>query len=426
MASPLALPSAEISLFHDPTGTAYADIAIDGHRETWPIRSRQFRHWLRRRHYEETGGAASPVMIGSAVDLLEARAQFDAPERNVHVRVAENDGHIYLDLADKDRRAVEIGPNGWSVVTSPPVRFRRAAGMLALPLPQRGGEALAALLNLPGPDGFVLVVAWPWATVRPVGPYPLLVIDGEQRSAKAMLTKILRALIDPNVAAARALPREERDLMIAANNGHVLAFDNISGLPTWLSDALCRLASGGSFGIRQLYTDANEILFQRDETSDPQRHRNIVGRPDLADRAIFLTLESISDRRRRPEKELWQKFETHGHGSSVPSSMQRFMGCAAYPAFTSATCRVWRTSRFGQQRVKRAFGRLVHSCAPMTQTDGARSMVSSRQTPWLLLCGKSWRNAPHGQEEPRIFCARVLLPAMCLKELRGGRKIRVP
>jgi hypothetical protein len=85
-----------------PNGTAFADLEIDSHRETWPIRSRQFRHWLRRRHYKETGSAASAETIRSAVDLLEARAQFDAPERPVHIRVAEHDGRTYVDLADKD------------------------------------------------------------------------------------------------------------------------------------------------------------------------------------------------------------------------------------------------------------------------------------------------------------------------------------
>ena len=101
MAFTLALRCSATSLFHDPTGAAYADLAIDGHRETWPIRSRQFRHWLRRRYYEETGSAASAETIRSALDLLEARAQFDAPERTVHTRVAEHNGDTYLDLADK-------------------------------------------------------------------------------------------------------------------------------------------------------------------------------------------------------------------------------------------------------------------------------------------------------------------------------------
>jgi hypothetical protein len=311
MVFPLALPCSVVSLFHDPNGTAFADLEIDAHRETWPIRSRQFRHWLRRRYYEETGSAASAETIRSALDLLEARAQFDAPERTVHIRVAEHDGRIYFDLADNDWRAVQIGPDGWHVVTSPPVRFRRAAGMLPLPIPQRGGsiEALAAFLNLPAPDEFVLVVAWLLAALQRGGPYPLLVIAGEQGSAKTMLTKILRALIDPNAAPTRAPPREERDLMIAANNGHILAFDNLSGLPSWLSDALCRLASGGSFAIRQLYTDCDEVLFQAARPAILNSIEDVVCRSDLADRAIFLALEPILDERRRMERWLWRQFE---------------------------------------------------------------------------------------------------------------------
>jgi hypothetical protein len=311
MAFPVALPCPAESLFHDPNGTAFADLAIDGHRETWPIRSRQFRHCLRRRHYEETGSAASAETIRSALDLLEARAQFDAPERTAHIRVAEHDGRIYLDLADKDWRAVQIGPDGWQVVTSPPVRFRRAAGMLPLPIPQRGGsvEALAAVLNLPAPDEFVLVVAWLLATLQWGGPYPVLVIAGEQGSAKTVLTKILRALIDPNAAPTRALPREERDLMIAANNGHVIAFDNLSSVPSWVSDALCRLASGGSFAIRQLYTDCDEVLFHAARPAILNGIEDVVCRSDLADRAMFLTLRPIADERRRTERQLWREFE---------------------------------------------------------------------------------------------------------------------
>ena len=73
-------------------------------------------------------------------------------------------------------------------------------------------------------------------------------------------SRMVKALVDPNVAPVRALPRDERELMISANNGYLLAFDNL--LPGWLSDALCRLASGGSFAVRQLYADDEEVLFQ--------------------------------------------------------------------------------------------------------------------------------------------------------------------
>jgi hypothetical protein len=303
--------AASVELFHTATGAAYADLPIDGHRETWPVRSARCRAWLRRLYFEATREAPSATALNAALDLLEARAQFEGPERQVHIRVAGHDGRLYLDLADKAWRAVEIGPEGWQLIAKPPVRFRRTAGMLALPIPQRGGtlEQLASLINVPSPDDLLLVTAWLLAALRQGGPYPLLVIAGEQGSAKTVLAKMLRALIDPNAAPVRTLPREERDLFIAANNGHVLAFDNLSALSPWLSDALCRLACGGSFAVRQLYTDQDEVLFEAARPIILNGIEDVVTRPDLADRALFLTLPYLSEARRRPEEALWRAFE---------------------------------------------------------------------------------------------------------------------
>jgi hypothetical protein len=218
-------------VFHNPSGVAFADVVTDAHRETWPIRSKRFRSWVRRCYYRATGAAPNGTVVTSALDLLEARAQFDAPERAVSMRVAEYSGKIYLDLADEHWRAVVIDAEGWRVLGCPPVRFRRSPGMLPLPLPERGGsiEILRPFLNLSSQNDFVLIVAWLLAALRPGGSYPLLAISGEQGSAKTVLSKVLRGLVDPNVAPVRALPRDERELMIAANNGHLLAFDNLSG-----------------------------------------------------------------------------------------------------------------------------------------------------------------------------------------------------
>src|SRR5262245_44212547 len=189
--------------------------------------------------------------------------------------------------------------------------FRRAAGMLPLPVPQGGGsiEELASFLNLSGRNDFVLVVAWLLATLRAGGPYPVLAISGEQGSAKTVLSKLLKDLVDPNVAPVRALAREERDLVVAANNSHVLAFDNLSSLPHPLSDAFCRLATGASFGLRQLYTDADEVLFQAARPILLNGIEDVIGRSDLADRTLFLNLPSIADRGRRSERQMWRDFE---------------------------------------------------------------------------------------------------------------------
>ncbi len=299
------------ALFHTPDGVGFSDLDINGHRETWPIRSKGFRCWLTRRFFEETQGAPSSEALQSALNVIEAKAHFGAPERIVHVRVGGLDGKLYLDLCDEKWRAAEIDADGWRVIDNPPVRFRRAAGMRPLPEPARRGsvETLRKFLNVRSNADFVLAVGWLLAALRNRGPYPVLVLSGEQGSAKSTFSAILRALIDPNTAPLRALPREDRDLFIAASNGHLLVFDNLSGLSGWISDTLCRLATGGGFAVRQLYADQDEVLFDAVRPVILNGIEEIVSRPDLADRAIFLTLEPIPDERRRPEAELWAEFE---------------------------------------------------------------------------------------------------------------------
>ena len=306
----IALASAA-ELFHTPDGTGFADLDINGHRETWPIRSKGFRRWLARRFFEATQGAPSSEALQSALNVIEAKAHFDAPERVVHVRVGGLDERLYLDLGDANWRAVEIDATGWRVIDKPPARFRRAAGMQPLPVPVAGGsiEVLRSFLNVQSDNDFVLVVAWALAVLRNRGPYPVIVLSGEQGSAKSTFSAILRSLLDPNTAPLRALPRENRDLFIAASNGHVLAFDNVSGLPGWISDTLCRLATGGGFAVRQLYTDQDEVLFDAVRPVILNGIEEIVDRPDLADRALFLTLEPIPEEKRLPEAELWATFE---------------------------------------------------------------------------------------------------------------------
>src|SRR6516225_9477149 len=299
-------------LFHAPDGRGFADIDINGHRETWPIRGTGFKRWLSRCFFKETKGAPNSEALQSALNVIEARAHFDAPERQVFVRVGGIGERIYLDLGDEAWRAVEIDATGWRIVDKPPVRFRRAAGMQSLPEPVPGGsvEMLRGFLNVRSDVYFVLAIAWLIAALRNCGPYPVLVLSGEQGSAKSTFSTILRALVDPNTAPLRALPREDRDLFIAASNGHVLIFDNVSGLPYWISDTLCRLATGGGFAVRQLYTDQDEVLFDACRPMILNGIEDIVARPDLADRAIFLTLGPIPEEHRRPEQELLAEFES--------------------------------------------------------------------------------------------------------------------
>lgn len=248
-----------------------------------------------------------------ALGVIEARAIYDGDEHEANVRIAQRDWLIYVDLADAERRVIEVSPGGWRVIGSAhaPVRFVQPRGMRALPAPEPGGslDELRSLLNVGDDSQWALIVGWLIASINPDGPYPILALNGEQGSAKSTTARMLRALLDPNDAPLRAEPREARDLMIAANNARVIALDNISRVQPWLSDGLCRLATGGGFTTRELYSDADETIFDAQRPIVLNGISDYVDRSDLLDRTIGLTLPTIPEGQHRTERDLWREFE---------------------------------------------------------------------------------------------------------------------
>ena len=170
-------------------------------------------------------------------------------------------------------------------------------------------ESYAILSTLNQTNISVLRIAWLLATLREHGPYPVLTVIGEQGSAKSTLIELLRLLVDPNVANLRAPPREDRDLFISAGNSHVLAYDNLSGLPPWLSDGLARISTGAAYASRALYTDQEEVLVRAEKPIALNGITDIVSRADLADRCIFVTADRILDKDRKPKEEVMAAFE---------------------------------------------------------------------------------------------------------------------
>jgi len=298
------------TFWHLPDGEPFATVEVDGHHEHYPVRSRVFKLALRQRFYDRYGKAPASQPVTDALGVLEGEALFRGECHPVAVRVAEHDGNIYIDLGGPDWSAVEITPTGWRVVADPPVRFRRARGMTALPVPVTGGSIeLLRPFVAGGADNLVLVVGWLVQALRPDGPYIVLIFLGEQGSGKSFLARLVRSLIDPNTVALRSLPREDRDLAISANNGFAIALDNISGLSAWVSDAVCRLATGGGFATRELYSDSEEVLFAASRPVILNGIEDVASRPDLIDRAVIVTLPAIDDAFRRDERDLLAAFE---------------------------------------------------------------------------------------------------------------------
>lgn len=250
-------------LFHTADEVAYAHFEVKDHRETWPVRHRGFKRWLTRRYLEEIGKAPSSEAINAALNAIEAKAYYDSPQQEAYLRVGRHGDDIYIDSCDSKWRVYKVTSAGWTIETSSPVRFRRTSGMLPLAVPKKGGsiELLRKFINVKGNDDFVLSISWLLAALRDTGPYPILGVSGEQGSAKSTFTLMMKKIVDPNTASLRALPTDDDALYIRANNGHLLAFDNLSFISPAIADTLCRLSTGGGHAKRQLYTDMDEILF---------------------------------------------------------------------------------------------------------------------------------------------------------------------
>lgn len=303
--------ASDVEFFHSPDGEAWGTLPTDGHREHRLLRNKAFRHWLARRYYEQEKKAPGAQALQDAIGVLQGRALYDGTTHRVWTRIAECDGALYLDLANDRWEAIQITARGWQVVANPPVRFRRTNGMLPLPYPITGSSLseLRPFINVGSEDDWILLQAWLIMALRARGPYPLLDLSGEQGSTKSTQGRVCRSLIDPSAAPLRTVPREERDLLISATAGWVLAFDNLSYLPQWLSDAFCRLATGGGFATRELYTDSDEVIFDAQRPVLYTAIEDIAVSGDLVDRLIRLSLPPIPESRRLPESIFWHRFE---------------------------------------------------------------------------------------------------------------------
>jgi hypothetical protein len=299
----VALAREAASFFKAPDETAYAAIEVDGHCETWAVRSKGFKQWLTHRYFIETGRAPNADALNQAQATVSAMAQFGGVEARVFTRAAEQDGKLYVDLCDKDWRAIEIDAEGWRVVDRPPVRFTRRKGALALPEPERGSiDELRPLLNVASEDDFKLIVGWLLAALYPTGPYPLMALAGEPGTAKSSTAELLRSLVDPNVSPLRNAPKDERDLFISATASWMLVLDNLSSIPAALSDALCRVATGGGYSTRELHTNDDEVIFDVMRPVLITSVGEVIARSDLADRAVLVTLAAIPEERRKTKK----------------------------------------------------------------------------------------------------------------------------
>jgi hypothetical protein len=282
------------------------DIQLQGHIESIGMADPRFRSWLAAEFHKRTDRYCSSDALSQLLECLRGQAM-SAPTHKVFHRVAQLGNVVYLDLGDRDYTVIEVCAAGWTVLEGRcPVKFRRPNSMKALPMPSKSADwsGLRDILNLKEED-WVLLMSWLSWGLFPNRPHPPLIINGEHGTGKSKTSELIKRLLDPAKALLLSMPREERNFKAHAANRWLITYDNLSGLSGEMSDALCRLATGGGLSDRGLYTDMDESVFEGVRPVVLNGIEALATRPDLLDRSIVLNLQPISEFRRITEQE-WE------------------------------------------------------------------------------------------------------------------------
>ncbi|MFI0736824.1 ATP-binding protein [Streptomyces sp. NPDC021100] len=267
---------------------------------------------LAKQFTEDTGGQVpSAGALADAMTVLEGIADATDPVQ-VHLRVARAEDGIVLDLGTADGKAVIVCADGWTVAGRSPVLFRRSGAMVPLPVPQQGTDGVALLRDLVNMDdsAFHRLVAWLVAAWIPDIPHPVLTFKGEQGTGKSYTAQMIVNLVDPSPASKRSQPRDIKAWSVQAFNSWALCLDNVSAIPPWLSDTLCRAVTGDGIVDRALYSDDDVVVltFRRVLAMTTIDAGALAG--DLAERMMLLDLQPITARARRGEEELDAAYTT--------------------------------------------------------------------------------------------------------------------
>jgi hypothetical protein len=332
----------EAELFHTFDWRAFAKVRTAGGPRVMQINVRggEFRPWLVHRYEQDFSKPPHTNALQAALEATTAQAIFAGPERKTHFRVAAHGRNVYVDLGRGTTDAIEITPDGWQVVAEPPVLFERSEALGELPAPDESGSAgdlelLVELLDCPVEDAY-LQTCWSVGALQPGHPFPVLLYTGPAGSGKSTRTRLLRSVIDPAGQGAKltaSSPRESKDLFAAVKAGHVLAVDNLSRVPRWLSDQLSSIATGAGQLTRKLYTDSDVALV---EVKRPiiLNGISIAGLGgDLMDRAICIDLAKSAQRQR--EDELWKKVDR-----ARPRILAGLCDCVSAALRNQATVRI--------------------------------------------------------------------------------------
>jgi hypothetical protein len=301
-----AVLDSEAILFHDQHNEPYFAEFGNGSKVI-RLTSKEFTNWIAYYYWQREHKTIPRDTDKKVIQTLMAYAIFEGQSYQLDVRLSKNENEIWYDLADG--RAVKISSEKWQIVDSPPILFRRMQQKQQVE-PENDGvlESLRGYINVASDDDWLLFLVFVISAFVPNFPHPLLILHGPQGAGKTTPMRVIKELIDPSVVQGMPLPDRIPEFVQLADHHSFLFFDNLSNMPTKMSDALARASTGDSFSKRQLYTDSDDVVYRIQKTIALNGINQVITKPDLLDRAILIKMKRIAPEQRLQEADFWSAF----------------------------------------------------------------------------------------------------------------------
>lgn len=301
--------SEKIVLFHNDLKEPFALIPVGSHSEIYPMTSKSFKLWLSNKCYQITGKTVTSESLKGAINTLSGIAIFEGEQFILYNRIAALKGTIYYDLSNKDWKAVQITSKDWQL-KNPPIIFRRYSHQQEQCIPHIEGniDKLLDYINLKSGNSLLFKV-YIISLFIPNISHPIITLFGERGAAKTTTIKLIKKLVDPSKLEAVTFPKDINELIQKLSHHWFLGYDNISTIPDWISDTLCRVVTGEGFSKRQLFTDDEDIIYNFKRCIALNGINVVATREDLLDRCLLFELERITTETRKEELVFWKEFE---------------------------------------------------------------------------------------------------------------------
>mgnify|MGYP000169720231 CR=1 FL=1 len=302
-------------LVKDQQSNLYAVVRGAGNPHVYRLRGKEMRA-LVGELLRKSGERPSKRAVDDVLDGLQGKAERTAKSAGVWVRVAPlpNNGCV-IALYDEANTQVKITAAGVEMLAGgSDVLFYRPATAASMVYPAEIGDytLLKKYVNI-SDENFILYLAFVTYTLahaKDVGiVFVFLYLIGGQGAGKSALTKATMRVTDPSVVGVQRLPKQVKDLAVASQSAHVLAYDNLRDLKPEMSDVMCTMSTRGATTARRLYTDDELHVVLLHGVLILNGIFSFVDQPDLAQRCLPIRMYSMDESKRKSEAQMWKEFE---------------------------------------------------------------------------------------------------------------------